>query len=153
MLVEIRNQFQSKSTPEISQANVSAHRLQFDARIKGKWSAGRHEAGERITVEMISMSWVGRPVGICVVRRYDLYQTRGPGYAMKLADERHDVRNVLNDVTTNDFIKFVVGKRIGDRAQVVQDIGVGPRIRVYSDRARIFILATSYVENLSWRPE
>jgi hypothetical protein len=151
VLVEIRNQFQTKSTPEIRQAYVSVNRLKFDVGVEGKWSAIRHETGERITIEMISMGRVGRPIGICVVRRNDFYQTRRFSYAMKLANKRHDVRNVLNDVTANDFIKFVVGKRVRDRAQVVKDIGVGPRIRIYSNCARIFVLATSYVENFSWR--
>jgi hypothetical protein len=52
-------------------------------------------------------------------------------------------------MTTNDFIKFIIGERIWKDTQIVNHVGVGPRIRVYADGAGVFVLSTADVENLS----
>jgi hypothetical protein len=44
--------------------------------------------------------------------------------AIQLGDERHHVGHVLDDVTANYFIEFVVGKRIGYGAEIVDDVSV-----------------------------
>ena len=43
-------------------------------------------------------------------------------------DERHYVRDVLGYVAANNFVELIVGKRIWDVAQVVNDICVSLRI-------------------------
>ena len=97
---------------------------------------------------MVSVGWIRWPIGICVVRRNDFYQSAGFSYAVKLADERHDVGDVLDYVTTNDLIKFVIAERIREDTQVVNDVRVRPRVGIYSDRARILVLTAANVQSL-----
>jgi hypothetical protein len=128
MPIKVGNEFKSEKAPEVRETYVSTHRPKFCRCVKGEGSVIRHEASEGIAVEMIFMSWVGGPVGIRIMRSDDFYQTPWSSYAMKFANERHHVRHVLNNVTTNDLVKFVVGKRIWNRSQIVNDIRVGPWI-------------------------
>lgn len=62
------------------------------------------------------------------MRRYDFYQTRWFSNAVKFANERHDVRNVLDHVATNDLVKFVVAEWIRQHAEIVKDVSIGTRI-------------------------
>ena len=64
MLIQIGDEFQTKRTPEVCQAHVSADRLQLNGGVKRKGSALGHKAGEGVTVEVIAMRWIGGPVGI-----------------------------------------------------------------------------------------
>ena len=72
----------------------------------------------------------------------------GPGYAMKLGDERHHIGNMFDHMPAYHFIEFVIGKRIWRLAQIVKDIGISARIRVDADRARILVASTTYVQDL-----
>ena len=56
---------------------------------------------------------------------------------------------MLDDVTTDYLVEFVIWEGIGQDAQVVNDIRLGSGIRIYSNRAGIFILSTSDIKNLS----
>jgi hypothetical protein len=85
------------------------------------------------------------------MRRDDFDQTAGFRYAMKLTDEGHYVRNVFDYVPTNDQIKFVIAERIRQDTQVMNDVSVCPRVGIYSDRARIFVLPATNVKNLLGR--
>src|SRR5882724_1033986 len=62
--VQICEPFNSQGAPKISQAHICANGLQFQVGIKGKRCQLRHEAGERIAIEMITMSGISSPVGI-----------------------------------------------------------------------------------------
>ena len=87
VLIQVGNEFQTEDPPEIGEADVPADGLQFDSRVEGKWSALGHEASERVTVEMVAMSWISGPVGIRIVGRDDPDQSAGFRYAMKLCHE------------------------------------------------------------------
>jgi hypothetical protein len=97
---------------------------------------------------MIPVGWIGRPIGIGVVRRYDFDQTRWFSYPVKLADEGHDVGNVFNYVAADNQIEFIVGKRIRQNAEIVNDVCVSSWIGIYANGAGVFVLATADVENL-----
>jgi len=74
---------------------------------------------------MVSVCWIGSPIGIRIMWRYNFYQTFGFGYSMKLAHKGHDIRNVLNHVAANDEVEIVVGERIRQNAQIVNDVCIG----------------------------
>ena len=127
-LIEISNELHTKRSPKISQANVRSNGPKLDRRVEGKRSALGHEAGERITIEVITMRGIGGPVRVCVMRRDDLYPTTRFRNAMKLGHKRHHIGNVFDDVAADDFIKLIVGKRIGHISEVVNHVRVGSRI-------------------------
>ena len=87
MLVKICNEFQSKKAPEVGQTYIGVHGPKFDRGVERKGSAIRHEAGERVAVEMVSMSRVCGPIRIRIMRSDDFYQTRGFSYTVKFADK------------------------------------------------------------------
>jgi len=128
MLVQIRNELQSKKSPEVGQTHIGADGPQFDLRVERKGSAIRHEAGEGVAVEMIFMSRIGGPIRIRIMRSDYFYQTRRLSYTVKFADKRHNVGHVLNNVTTDDLVEFVVRKGIGESSKVVNDVRMGPRV-------------------------
>lgn len=121
-MIQIRYPLESQDTPKIGQTNVRAQRAKFHRRVKRKRGALRHETGERITVEMISVRRVSGPVGVGIVRRNDPDNPTGLRYPMKLADEGHNVRHVLDHVTANDLIKLIVGERIRQLPEIVNDV-------------------------------
>src|SRR5262249_28624367 len=107
-----------------------------------------------IAVEVIAVSGIGGPVGICVMRGHDLDNRAGFCDAIQLGDERHHVRNVLDYVTANYLVEFIVRKWIRQSAEVVNDVGVCFWICIEADRARRFVPAATYVKNfffLSYR--
>ena len=67
--VEINNELQAQCTPEICQAHVRAYGFEFSGGVKRKWRARRNETSKRVAVEVIAMSWIGRPVRIRIVWR------------------------------------------------------------------------------------
>jgi hypothetical protein len=77
---------------------------------------------------MVLMGRIRCPIGVRTVRGNDLYAAARFGDAVQLADKRHYVGNVLNNVTAYDLVKLVIGKRIGEHAQIVNNIGVSTRI-------------------------
>lgn len=128
MLVKVGDEFHSEKAPELGETYVSTHWPKFDHGIEREGCVIGHEAGKGIAVEMILMSRICGPIRIRIVGRDDFYQTRRLGYAMKLANKGHYVRHVFNNVTTDDLVKFVIRKRIGNRSEVVDNIRVGPWI-------------------------
>src|SRR6266404_3222096 len=128
MLVEVCYPLQSHCAPKICQRYVRRDRSQFDGRIERKRRAVGHEASKRITVEMVSMSRIRGPVGVCAVRRNHLYTATRSGNAVQLADKRHYIGNVLNDVTADNLIELVISKWIRQYAEIVSDIGVSSGI-------------------------
>lgn len=74
---------------------------------------------------MVAVGWVGRPVGIGVMRRNDFDNTAVLRNSMQLAYKRHYIRNVLYHVTANDLIKLVVRKWIRHDAEIVNNICMG----------------------------
>ena len=71
------------------------------------------------------MSGVGRTIRIGIVGSNDIDPAARLGNAMKLANKRHHVRNMFNDVTADDLVEFVIGKWIGQHAQIVNDVSRG----------------------------
>src|ERR1043165_5975245 len=56
---------------------------------------------------------------------------------------------MLDNVTANDLVEFVVGERIWKRSEIVNDICVTQAIRIDPDRTRKLVLTTTDIENLS----
>lgn len=148
-LVEIDEKLEPHRPPEICQTHVSRDRLQLGSRVERKRSPLRHEAGERVTVEVIAMRRVSRPIRIRIVRRQDLQHTTGLRDAMQLVDEAEHIGNMLDHMSTNDLVELVIIKRIGKRSEVVNDVGMTARVRVDTDSAGKFVLTTPNVENTS----
>src|SRR6267143_586679 len=128
MLIEVGYPLQSHGAPKIRQRYVRRDRSQFDCRIERKRRAVGHEAGEGITIEMVSMSRIRGPVGVCTVRRNHLYAPARSGNAVQFADKRHHIGNVLDDVTADNLIELVISKWIRQYAQIVRNIGVSAGI-------------------------
>ena len=126
---------------------MNTQRAQFRLRVKRKRCAIRHEAIERITVEVVSVCGICGPIRIRVVWCDYFESPSRLGNSMQLVNESEDVGYVLDDVTTDDLVELVVVKRIGKDAQVMNEIGLSSRIRVDTDRARKLVLPTSYVQN------
>src|SRR5690349_11187671 len=93
------------------------------------------------------MRRVSCPVRICVMRRHDADMRPGLGDAIQLSDERHDVGHMLEDVTANYPVEFIVREWIRQGAEVVNNIGVCFGICIETDRARGFVPAAAHVKN------
>src|SRR5712691_4057825 len=95
------------------------------------------------------MSRVSGPIRIRIVRSD--YFDPAPRFcdAVQLRDESHHVWNVLDHMTTNDLVEFIIGKGIGHNAQIVNDVSLSSGIYVYADCVRIFVLAAADVKDLS----
>ena len=82
------------------------------------------------------------------MRRENLQNTAGPRDAMQLVYETKHIGNMLDHVTTNDLIEFVVSERIWTRAEIVNHVCMTQTIRVDADRAGKFVLTTTDIEDL-----
>jgi len=83
------------------------------------------------------------------MRRENLENAARSGDAMQLVDEPKHVGNVLDHMTTNNFLEFVIGKRIGKRTEIVNHIRMTQTIRIDADRAGKLVLTTTNIEYLS----
>ena len=68
---------------------------------------------------------------------------------MQLVDETKHVGNVLDHVTANHFLEFVIRKRIRKRAEIMNHVGMTRAIRIDTDCAGKLILTATDIENLS----
>jgi len=50
-------------------------------------------------------------------------------------------------MAADDFIELVISERIGHDGEIVYDISVRARIKVYADSARILVAATTDIED------
>lgn len=148
VLIQIGDQLQTYRPPEVGQADIRAHRFQFDCGVERKRCALGHEACEGITVELIAMSWIGSPVRVRVMRRDNSDAAAGLRDPMQFSNEHHHVRHMLDDVTANDLIEFAIGEGIRHDAQIVNHVCLRTGIRIDSDRARMFVLAAANIEDL-----
>ena len=96
---------------------------------------------------MISMSWVGRPIRIRVVWGKDLQPAAGFGDAVQLSYKTKHIRNMLDDVATDDLFKFVVAERIGERTEIVNDVCMAARVCIDADRAGKLVLTAADIKN------
>jgi len=55
---------------------------------------------------------------------------------------------MLDHVTTNYLFKLIISERVWKRSEIVNDVSVTQTVRVDTDRAGEFILATTNVEDL-----
>jgi len=58
---------------------------------------------------------------------------------------------MLDHVAANYLVKFIVSKRVGRYAKIVNHIGISSRIGIDPNRAREFILPAADVEDLCRR--
>ncbi len=96
---------------------------------------------------MIAVRRVGRPIGIRVMRRNELYASAVFRNAVKLGDESHHVGNVFDNVVGDDEIKFVVRERIRNDSQIVNHVSRRARVVVQANRAFVLIRAAADIEN------
>jgi hypothetical protein len=52
------------------------------------------------------------------------------GNAKEFGDKGHYVGHVLGHMTTDNQVEFIIGKRVGEITQIVNHIGVGPRVGI-----------------------
>ncbi len=147
VLVEICDKFEPQGAPEIRESDVSAQRLQFHSRVEGKRRAFRHEAGKRITIEMVAVRWVGRPIRIRIVWGNNLDVAACFGNAMQLRDKVHHIGKMFDHVTTNDLVELAIREGIWNNAQIVNYIRLSPRIGIDTDSTRVLVLTAADVEN------
>ena len=86
-LIEIGEPLQSQHSPKIGKRYVSVYRSQLHSGVEGKWGALRHEAGEGITVEMISVRRVSSPIRVGAVGSNNLDVSAWFCNAVQLANE------------------------------------------------------------------
>ena len=95
------------------------------------------------------MRRVGRPIGICVMRRQQFYRTAVFCNAVKLRDKSHHVREYVrrHDAKRSRQIHHRQTGR-ARFAQIVNHVRRRARIIVQSNRAFLFINAAADIENL-----
>ena len=128
MLIEINDEFQTNGSPQIRQRNINADGCQFYFGVERKKLAVVDEAIEGIAVEMIAVRRIGGPVGVGVMRRDNGNASAAFCDAIEFCDQGHYVGNVLNDVTANNFVELVVGKRIRHSTQIMNNIRMSPGV-------------------------
>jgi hypothetical protein len=152
VLVQVRDELKAKRPPKIRKADIGMDRLEFEVGVKRKRRAFGDEASERVTIEMIAVRWVSRPVGIGIVRGNDFDGASRSGDAVDLRDKGHHVGHVFDHMTAYDLIKLVGAEGIGQDTQIMNDIGMAARIRVDAYRSGILILTAADIEDsfLRW---
>ena len=148
MLIDVHQEFKADNPPEVCQRYVDTKRSQLRQRIKGKGTAVRHEAGKGITVEVVSVCWIGGPIRIGIMGCDNLDSSPRLRDPVQLVNEAKDVRNMLDNVATDNFVELVVTKRIRKDSQIMNDVGLRARIRIDADCAGKFILPASNIQNL-----
>ncbi len=147
-LIEVNGELNAQCPPKVQQGNVGSDRPQIDVRVEIKNGLIGGESIEGIGVKVIAMRRVGRPVGVGVMRRDEADRPAMSGDPIKLADKRHNIRNMLDHVTRYDQVKLVVRERVGNDAEVVDNVRGGSRIVVQADRTFKFIGPAADVEDL-----
>ena len=132
-LIDVHKELETDNPPEVCQTHVNTERSQLRQRIKWKGSAVRHEAGKGITIEVVPMSGIGGPIRIGVMRRDYLDSSPRLRDSVQLVNEAKDIRNMFDNVSTDDFIEFVVIKRIRKDSKIMNDVGVRARICIDAD--------------------
>jgi len=150
-LIEIDEKLQTHGPPQVRQTHMSRYRFQLGGGVEREWSTGGNEASERVTVEVVAVSWIGGPIRVRIMRRNDLQSAAGLGDAMQFRNEPEHVRHVLDHVTTNDLVEFIVGERIRKDAEIVNDVRMTARVRVNTDRAGKLILTTTNIKDFLLR--
>ena len=83
---------------------------------------------------MITVRRVICPVGVGVVRREQLNTASVPRHAVQFADKGHHIRHMLDNVVGHDKIKLVIGERIRQFAQIMNNIRSRARIIIQPHR-------------------
>lgn len=63
-LIQVSDEFKAERTPEVSERYVSANRSELNRGVEREGSAVRHEAGERVAVEVVAMGRIRGPIRI-----------------------------------------------------------------------------------------
>ena len=122
--------------------------FEFDFGVEGEDLAIGDEVLEGVAVEVVAVREIIRPVRVGVVRREDRDAPAGFGDAVEFGDEGRRIGHVFDDVVADNLIKFVVGKWLGNDAQIVDHVGVGRRVDVNADGAGMFVAPAADVQNL-----
>ena len=70
---------------------------------------------------------------------------------MQLSYETKHIWQMFDDVLADDLVKLVVSERIGKDTQVVNHVGMTPRVRIDADSSWNLILPAANVQNLFGR--
>src|SRR5690242_10772487 len=79
--------------------------------------------------------------------RENFQNTAALGDAVEFGDKANHIRHVLDHVAANDLLELVVGKRIREDREIVNDVGVTARVCVDADSAGKLVLAAADVQN------
>ena len=63
-LIQVDNKLQAQSPPEVRQRYISADWSQFEICVERETGVLLDEILEGITVQMVSVGWISRPVGV-----------------------------------------------------------------------------------------
>lgn len=80
---------------------------------------------------------------------HDLYSSAGASDAMQLANKPHHIGKMLDYVTADDFIKFIIFERVGQCSEVMNHVRLCARVGVDPDGAGKFVLTASDIKNSS----
>src|SRR5690606_9658212 len=133
-LIEVDEELDAECFPEAGERDVRGDGFELDVGIKIEDLAAGLKGVERVTVDVVAVRGVVGPVGVGVVRGGDADAAAGLCYAVKFGDERHNVGDVFDDVAGDYEVEFVIGERVRDVAEVVDDIGGGAGVIVEADR-------------------
>lgn len=77
----------------------------------------------------------------------DLQPPAGLGDAVQFSHKSKHIRNMLDDVSTDDLFKFIVAERIRERAEIVNDVCMTAWIRIDANRAGKLVLTAADIKN------
>ena len=97
------------------------------------------------------MGWISSPIGVGIVWCNDLQPAARFRDAVQLGDEPEYIRNMLDDVATNDLFEFIVSEWIRKHSQIMNHICMTQTIRIDPDRAGKFVLTTTDIKDLFLR--
>ena len=144
----VDQQFNPEHAPELEHADAHRALAQADVRVELEVWAVSCKVGERLAGEMAAMRRIGVGSDVRVVRRVQANHRAGARDAVEFAHHGQHVPDVFDHLIADDQIELVVGKRVGDVIEIVNDISLCLRIDVKADAARSFMCATPDVENL-----
>ena len=146
-LIKVYQELQSQTAPEIREAHVSTYWMQHCFGVERKGCALRDEAGEGVTVEVVSMRGVGGPIWIRVMRRNDLQSPTRFGNPVQLGDELEHIGNMLDHMPANDLVEFVSGEGIRKDTKIMDDVRISARVGIDTDRSGKFVATATNIQN------
>jgi hypothetical protein len=148
-IVQVYQDFNAENFPEVLYGDAAQSLLEPNVGVEGKYCAVVDEIAEGVTVEMVSVSQIGGKIRIRPVGGNKTYDTSRSSDPVKFADNLHGIADVFDNVAADDLVELAVGKGIGKIVQIMNDVGICPRINVHSDCARDLVGSATDVQDLT----